>query len=153
MKNLFNGSRISVGVTNRIYVSGNYLKWYNEDEDWLEQDCPLVYRNLDLISIDEEGLVLEQKGTLDLLNDGTWCLYETDCTGKKENFINSVVLRKELGIKVLILTHTNKILEKDCPMPIWGVYTEEEFDRFEKDTDYEDWQDISFTEITSIILC
>jgi Zn finger protein HypA/HybF involved in hydrogenase expression len=100
MKNLFNGSRIGIEGTNRIYIQGDYTPWHNEDEDILEgQDCPLVYKNLDLISINQDGLWLEQKGTESLIEDTTWCLYETDCTNKKENYLDAEILKKELGIE------------------------------------------------------
>jgi len=100
MKNLFNGSRIAIEEENRIYVQGDYTPWHNEDEDCIEgQDCPLVYKNLELILIDENGLWLEQKTDKSLLEDTTWCLYETDCTGVKENYLDAEVLKKELCIE------------------------------------------------------
>jgi hypothetical protein len=153
MKNLFNGSRIGIEGTNRIYVQGDYTPWHNEDEDWIEgQDCPLVYKNLELISIDQDGLWLEQKTDKSLLEDNTWCLYETDCTGVKENYLDAEILKQELGIeeKVLYLIHTDKILEKDCPMPIWDVLTEKEIDEKPNSCFDEYWKGTNFTEITSI---
>jgi hypothetical protein len=100
MKNLFDGSRISFEEDSRIYVQGDYTHWHNEDEDILEgQDLPLRYTNLELIQIDQDGLWLEQKGKETLLEDNTWCLYETDCTGVKENYIDAEVLKKELGVE------------------------------------------------------
>ena len=100
MKQLFNGSRIGYEENGRLYVQGDYTPWYNEDEDWIEgQDCPLVYKNLELIQIDNDGLWLEQKGKETLLQDNTWYLYETDCTGVKENYLDAEILKKELGVE------------------------------------------------------
>jgi len=156
MKNLFNGSRIGIEGESRIYVQGDYTPWHNEDEDILEgQDCPLVYKNLELISIDQDGLWLEQKGPEILLEDTTWCLYETDCTGKEENYLDAEILKQELGIeadeeKILYIIHTNEILEKDCPMPIWDVLTEKEIDEKPSSCFDDYWKGTNFTEITSI---
>jgi hypothetical protein len=100
MKQLFNGSRIGIEGENRIYVQGNYLEWYNEYEDILEgQDLPLVFCNLDMIDIDQDGILLEQIGKETLLEDTTWYLYETDCTGVKENYIDAEILKQELCIE------------------------------------------------------
>jgi hypothetical protein len=153
MKNLFNGSRIAIEGENRIYVQGDYTPWHNEDEDILEgQDCPLVYENLELLSIDEDGLWLEQKTDKSLLEDNTWCLYETDCTGVKENYLDAEILKKELGVeeKVLYLIHTDEILEQGCPMPIWEVLTGEELDKKPDSCFDEYWKGTTFTEINSI---
>ena len=100
MKQLFNGSRIGYEENGRLYVQGDYTPWYNEDEDILEgQDLPLRYANLELIQIDQDGIWLEQKGKETLLQDNTWYLYETDCTGVKENYLDAEILKKELGVE------------------------------------------------------
>ena len=95
MKQLLDGSRFGYR-NNQLYVQGNYMEWYNEDEDCLEgPECPLGFRNLMIMYIDEDGIYLELNKNDLLEEDDTWHIYEQNCNGKY-NIVDCKVLKDEL---------------------------------------------------------
>jgi len=67
-----------------------------------------------------------------------------------EEIIKKYDIDKKVKENALYLIHTSEILEKDCPMPIWEVLTEKEFDKKPNSCFDDYWKGTNFTEITSI---
>jgi len=111
MKKLFDYN-IQIEGDNKIYIQGDYTPWYNKDNNCLSgQNCPLLYENLELISIDQNGLWLETIGKEKLLEDKYWYITEVDSVGCKFNHIGSYTLWEELADRLYITEEEEKNLK------------------------------------------
>ena len=53
-----------------IKVIGNYLNWYNKDNDSIDNTCPVSFENCELLEIDEECMILEPESDWTVTNGG-----------------------------------------------------------------------------------
>lgn len=97
MTKLFN-SKFNYNNHNQIYVQGNFIHWYNEDLDCLEDKqnnpCPIQFINVNLMDIDYQGMYLELPENWE--NNDTWHICEKSLNAGCYNFINSKILKKEI---------------------------------------------------------
>lgn len=68
-----------------IKVIGNYLNWYNKDNDSIDNTCPVSFENCELLEIDEECMILEPESDWTVTNGGK--------AYSKEDFIEERLLK------------------------------------------------------------
>ena len=67
-------------VQGTVEVFGNFMQWFDEKNDALTEDCPLVYRNGKLWEIDKESVVIK-------IERAGFQVYEVDGLGNVETFL------------------------------------------------------------------